>query len=164
MIVPSFNDRLGLAFTVRDTVFDHATVTASFPFSHSSFELVHLSPLRNSFTSSASKKNRLTESAFFSELCDFLEHCNLLGGKALIVGDFNFHFDCPTNSKTVRIMDMLQTFRFCQAVGVPTHRCGHTLDLVVHREEDSLFCSVSVCHSLSSDHLPEMCSLDTLKP
>ena len=61
-------------------------------------------------------------------------------------------------------MDMLQTFRFCQAVSVPTHRCGHTLDLVVHREEDSLFCSVSVCHSLSSDHLPEMCSLNILKP
>ena len=82
----------------------------------------------------------------------------------LIVGDFNFHLDSSTNSKTVRIMDILQTFRFCQAVSVPTHRCGHTLDLVVHREEDSLFCSVSVCHSLSSDHLPEMCSLNILKP
>ena len=79
----------------------------------------------------------------------------------LIVGDFNFHIDCPTNSNTVSIMDMLQTFRFSQAVSVPTHRCGHTLDLVVHREEDSLLRSVSVCHSLSSDHLPVM---DISKP
>ena len=55
-------------------------------------------------------------------------------------------------------------FRFSQAVSVPTHRCGHTLDLVIHREEDSLLRSVSVYHSLSSDHLPEMCSLDISKP
>ena len=82
----------------------------------------------------------------------------------LIVGDFNFHIDCPTNSNTVSIMDMLQTFRFSQAVSVLTHRCGHTLNLVVHREEDSLLRSVSVYHSLSSDHLPEMCSLDISKP
>ena len=85
-------------------------------------------------------------------------------GKVLAIMDFNFHFDCPTNSNTVHIMDMLQTFRFSQAVSVPTHRCGHILDLAVHREEDSLLCSVSVCHSLSSDHLPEMCSLDISKP
>ena len=78
--------------------------------------------------------------------------------------DFNFHFDCPTNSNTIHIMDVLQTFRFSQAVSVPTDCCGHTLDLVVRREEDSLLRSVSVCPSLSSDHLPEMCSLDISKP
>ena len=82
----------------------------------------------------------------------------------LIVGDFNFHIDCPINSNTVYIMDMLQTFHFSQAVSVLTHRCGHTLDLVIHREEDSLLRSVSVCSSLSSDHLPVMCSLDISKP
>ena len=82
----------------------------------------------------------------------------------LIVGDFNFHFDCPTNSNTAIIIDMLQSFCFSQAVNVPTHQCGHTHDLVVYREDDALLRSVSVCHSLSSDHLPVMCSLDTLKP
>ena len=39
----------------------------------------------------------------------------------------------------------------------------HTLDLVGHPEEDALIRSVSVCHSLSSDHLPVMCSLDMSK-
>ena len=77
----------------------------------------------------------------------------------LIVGDFNFLFDCPTNSSTARITDMLQSFRFSQEVSVPTLRCGHTLDRVVQREEDALLRSVSVRHSLSSDHLPVMCSL-----
>ena len=37
-------------------------------------------------------------------------------------------------------------------------------DLVVHRVEDYLLRSVSVCHSLSSDHLPLTCSLDISKP
>ena len=82
----------------------------------------------------------------------------------LIVGDFNFHFDCLTNSNTVHIMDTLQTFRFSQAASVPTHCYGHTFNLVVHWEEDSLLRSESVCHSLSSDHLPVMYSLDISKP
>ena len=62
----------------------------------------------------------------------------------LIVGDFNFHFHCPTNSNAARIMDMLQSFHFSQAVSVPTHHCGHTLDLVVYREKDALLHSVSI--------------------
>ena len=61
-------------------------------------------------------------------------------------------------------MDMLQSFRLSQAVSVPTHRCGHTLDLVVYREKDALLRLVSVCHSLSSDHLPVMFFLEMLKP
>ena len=72
-------------------------------------------------------------------------------------------FFSNTISDIFSIMDMLQTFRFSQAVSVPAHRCGHTLDLVVHREEDSLLYSVSVCHSMSSDHLPVMRSLDMSK-
>ena len=59
---------------------------------------------------------------------------------------------------------MLQSFRFSQEVSVSTHCCGQTLDLVVYREEDALLRSVSVCHSLSSDHLPVMRSLDMSKP
>ena len=71
----------------------------------------------------------------------------------LIIGDFNSHLDCPTNSNTVRIMHMLQTFRFSQAVSVPI------LIVVVHREEDYFLRSVSVCNSL-----PVICSLDISKP
>ena len=140
-----------MAFIVRDTVFNHTTVTASFPFSYSSFELAQLtvtSPQLVHFfclySPPPSKKNRLTESAFFSEFCYFLEHCSLLRSKVLIAGDFNFHFDSPTNFNIVHIIDILQTFRFSQAVSVPTHSCGHTLDLVVHRDEDSLLRSFIV--------------------
>ena len=35
---------------------------------------------------------------------------------------------------------------------------------MVHNVEDYLLRSVSVCHSLSSDHLPVTCSLDISKP
>ena len=77
---------------VRDTVCHHATVVASFPFSHSSLELAQLtvtSPQLAHFfclyKPPPSKENRLTRSAFFSEFCDFLEHCSLLGTNS-------FHF------------------------------------------------------------------------
>ena len=77
----------------------------------------------------------------------------------VIVGYFNFHIDCPTDSNTVHIMEMLQTFRFSQAVSVPTHRCGHTLDLVVHRE-DLFFvqCQFAIVCLLI------ICLMDILKP
>ena len=42
-----------LTFIVRDAGFDHATVTASSPFSHSSFELAHLTVNSFKFSSSA---------------------------------------------------------------------------------------------------------------
>ena len=61
-------------------------------------------------------------------------------------------------------MDMLQSFCFSQAVSVPTQRCGQALGLWVHREEDAPLRFVSVCHSLSSDHLPVMRFLYTVRP
>ena len=132
-----------------DTICYYYCVTVSFVFSHLSCKLAQLTvtPLQLIcffclYRPPPSKKNRLTESAFFSEFGDFLEHCNLLRVKMLIFGDFNFHFDCPTNFACV--MDMLQTLHFFQVVKVPTHCCGHTLDLVVHRKSLSSLLIVSL--------------------
>nr|KAG5706692.1 hypothetical protein BaRGS_005762 [Batillaria attramentaria] len=59
---------------------------------------------------------------------------------------------------------LLQMFDLSQAVDVPTHRRGHTLDPVIYRERDGLFRSCSVHHALSSDHAAVMCYLDAAKP
>ena len=45
-----------------------------------------------------SRKNKLTESMFFSQLPDLLDYCNTLTGLISILG--NFHLDKPKNLNT----------------------------------------------------------------
>ena len=61
-----------------------------------------------------------------AEVPDFLEYCNLCRGKLLIPGDFNIHFDSPSNPNTARVLDILETFNTEQAVSEPTHQQGYT--------------------------------------
>ena len=85
----------GLAVIVRHTVFDYATFTASFPFSHSSFELAQLtvtSPQLVHFfclyRPPPSKKNRLTKSAFSPSFVIFWITAISLEVKCLLLGTF----------------------------------------------------------------------------
>ena len=50
--------------------------------------------------------------------------------RILIVGDFNFHVDDLTDRAAARFVDLITSFNFKQHVIVPTHRDGHTLDLM----------------------------------
>ena len=80
------------------------------------------------------------------------------------MGDLNVHFDRPDDHVTAKVLQLLQTFDLSQAVDVPTHRWGHTLDLIIYREGDGLLQSFSACHALSSDHTAVMCHVDVNKP
>jgi hypothetical protein len=51
-------------------------------------------------------------------------------GKLLVVGDINFHFDQPQNRDTNRINEILE-LNGLQHVSEPTHKKGHTLDIVI---------------------------------
>uniref|UniRef100_A0A669AWP7 Reverse transcriptase domain-containing protein n=1 Tax=Oreochromis niloticus TaxID=8128 RepID=A0A669AWP7_ORENI len=59
--------------------------------------------------------------------------------KVIIVGDFNIHVDDSTNSTTKEFLSIMDSFNFVQHVAGPTHRAGHTLDLV-------FTCGVSLDH------------------
>ena len=162
----------GLAFVVSDRLLPHSTFTSDFPFNHTSFELAQLSlSLGQShlnvfclYRPPPSKKNKLTDSLFVEEFPDFLEYANSLKGSLLIVGDFNFHFDNPTQLYTAKILDIICSFDLCQSVSEPTHARGHIVDWVVYREEDALLKSTTVDHNLSSDHYCVLCSLNLTKP
>ena len=82
---------------------------------------------------------------------DLLEY-NSLKGCSLIVGDFNFHYDVPTNTYTSRLIDLLDSFNLCQSVIAPTHRSGHILDWVIHRKDDDTLLSSTTGPILQSDH------------
>ena len=109
------------------------------------------------------RNNQLTDSSFFSEFSFLLDQCNTLSSRSIIIGDLNVLFDIPTNSLVLKINSLLNRYSFYKAVTVPTHRFGHTLDIVMFRPNDDV-CSATVTQLLSSDHYCVVCDLSVIKP
>ena len=81
-----------------------------------------------------------------------------------MLGDLNVHFDMPTNRLVLKINSLLNRYSFYQAVAVPTHKFGHTLDIVMLRPTDDIVCSTTVTQLPSSDHYCVVCDLSAIKP
>ena len=75
-------------------------------------------------------------SLFIDEFASYLAHIVMASGYLLIVGDFNFHVDSQNNAGR-RFTGLLHSFNLRQHVNDSTHKNGHTLDLVITREEQS---------------------------
>ena len=54
------------------------------------------------------------------------------------MGDFNIHVDVATDRAAIKLNDILMMNDFTQHVKSPTHRRGHTLDLIVTRSAASV--------------------------
>ena len=160
----------GLAVLYRSHL--PATLTSNFPFQHTSFELVqftlntgHSFHIFCLYRPPPSKKNKLLDSTFLSELPDLLDYCNLLRGKSMIVGDLNVHYDVPTDLLTCKVLEILTRFSLVQGVKHPTYyRSGHIIDWVVYREDDKLVDRCTVNHLLSSDHATVIITLNAVPP
>ena len=102
---------------------------------------------------------------FMEEFSSCLEHYIIKPGSLIIAGDFNFHFDKTSDAATVNFLSLLEAFDLRQHVTQVTHRAGHTLDLIITRNDDDGFLqSVNVHDSSMSDHFTVMCSLNIRKP
>ena len=62
----------------------------------------------------------------------------------ILTGDFNFHVDVASDSDAQVFLDLLTSIGLKQHVTVPTHISGHTLDLLITRENDPVISSVPV--------------------
>ena len=77
----------------------------------------------------------------------------------LLTGDLNIHLDAISDASALRLTELLQSFGLVQSVEGSTHRCGHTLDVVITRD-DLPIPTVSIDaypisdHHLVSFHLP----------
>ena len=114
-----------------------------------------------------SKENKLTPRMFFDEFATLLENLALNPGNLIITGDFNFHVDDTNDRDAVRFLDLLEATGYQQKVVGATHKHGHTLDLMIVRQEASLLVGVPnvTLHPRNiSDHSSIMCTLDLPKP
>ena len=101
---------------------------------------------------------------FLSEFSNLLEQIIADPKPIIIFGDFNLHVDLPNDVAALKFLDLLETFGLKQHVNVATHRCGHTLDLVITRSDDDLVSNLNVTDPIISDHLAVHCKIAFKKP
>jgi hypothetical protein len=94
-----------------------------------------------------------------AEFGDYLAEVVPLPGELLLLGDFNFHVDCPQNTDASAFMELIDSFGLVQHVRSPTHRHGHTLDLIITRSENALVWSSTPTELCLSDHFPVFSTL-----
>ena len=82
----------------------------------------------------------------------------------MLVGDFNFHIDRQTDCDANRFVSILESFDLVQHVAGPTHRDGHTLDLVITRASEKELVSNCCVGQRISDHFAVHCNLALVKP
>ena len=88
--------------------------------------------------------------AFFVSLTDLLER-TVTYKSIWIVGDINLHLDLADDVHTVKFQHVMSIFGLTQHINSPTHRDGHTLDVLITRS-DVVMQSVRVDPPLLSDH------------
>ena len=66
---------------------------------------------------------------FMTELETFFSEITLSVVPAVVVGDFNIHYNDP--SKADKLIDLLGTFGVIQHMTTPTHIHGYILELVI---------------------------------
>ena len=107
-----------------------------------------------------SVKNGLSLCQFISDFSDLVERLFTSNNKLFLVGDFNIPLDAPSNPHTLLFNEILTTFNLQQHVNGPTHRCGHTLDLVITRQMDyGYIVSTQTFSETFSDHSYIICEL-----
>ena len=136
----------GIAFVIRDSLKPHVATTLSFPVQHPCFETTQLTLTYNKqltnpfciYRPPPSKKNKISDSMFFDQFFDFLEHSDSLPGKTLLMGDFNFHFENVENNSR-KLHDIIDMFNLTQSISEPTQNQGHLLDLVFSKKSDNIW-------------------------
>ena len=111
-----------------------------------------------------SEAHSITPGIFFEEFGSYLETVILSPESLILTGDYNFHVDVEDDPDARTFLDLLASMGLKQHVDVPTHVSGHTLDLVITREQDPVISSVPVADQYLSDHASVLCSLNAAKP
>ena len=100
-----------------------------------------------------SAKNGLTTAMFFNEWGRFIDSQTLTSGPLIVMGDLNFHVDDASNVDASRFSESVNSVGMVMHVRGPTHKKGHTLDIVLTRSADEhLIRNVTVADMGLSDH------------
>ena len=110
-----------------------------------------------------SNKNKLTFADVIREFTPFIEHYAMSSSRFAILGDFNIHWDKPSDSHVKRFMELIDSLNIIQHVQEPTHIDGHIIDLIFTRADNHGITSTRTS-SLLSDHVWINSVVDLVKP
>lgn len=96
-----------------------------------------------------SRHNPYSMNEFYEEFMSFISSYCISKQKFVLVGDFNFHMNNPTDIRAKKFNEILGIYNLTQHVVGATHRSGNTLDLVISPPDIVKQCSVG---ELLSDH------------
>ena len=88
---------------------------------------------------------------FLDEFAELLSQIAISPNEALIIGDFNLHWDSQSDPFISHFNSLLHEADCCQHVTGATHVAGHTLDLIITKRTGRMLESIYVA-SLLSDH------------
>ena len=71
------------------------------------------------------------DASFLDEFTEFLSLLHTQHDQIILTGDFNIHVDNPFDPIAKDFLNLLDSMGFTQHVSGPTHKKGHTLDLVI---------------------------------
>ena len=112
-----------------------------------------------------STKNKLTIPMFFDDFHKLLDTLDDYYQRPVILaGDFNLHLDKPQDSNVSKFLDILDSANLLQHITTPTHKRGHTLDLLISRAEENLVHDIKVLPDIYSDHRVITSTLNYSKP
>ena len=102
--------------------------------------------------------------SFLCELESLLDELTMVLGELIITGDFNLHCEIPNAPGVKALKDLLAENNLQQHVTKPTHKAGHTLDLVISRESSSIISTTDVYDASISDHFSVLFNLTISDP
>ena len=74
-----------------------------------------------------------------------------ISDEVIIAGDYNIHWDKPTETETKHLVELLRSTNMVQHVKERTHISGYIIDMVVTREGQNILGNLQVSSKLS-DH------------
>ena len=81
--------------------------------------------------------------AFFEDLCNVLERIVISSHEMVFLGDFNIRTDLQDTTEAITYSAFLDLFNLKNHVTFPTHKKGHTLDLVLTDNECTMMAEVT---------------------
>ena len=90
---------------------------------------------------------------FLDDFAEVLEEVLVSYGKIVCMGNFNLHIDNMENPDVQPFLDMITAFGLENHVAFPTHRSGHTLDLVITEGVSPVSVQHTKPGSFLSDHM-----------
>ena len=71
------------------------------------------------------------DTTFFEDVSDLGKRVAAIAALVIMLGDINIHIDDASLSSTSNFVDIVMGCGMQQLVTGPTHRAGHTLDVVI---------------------------------